>query len=139
MIISAKKGIFIAGADIKEIVTITDLDNGYQFLNKVHEVFSKLANLPFPTIAVIDGACMGGGTEMSLACTYRLASDNPRTKIALPEVNIGTFSRMGRDTTVATIDWPSTQSGYYFNRTQSRWHACVSSGCCRQSDSKGTD
>ncbi len=95
MIQSNKKGIFIAGADIKEIVTITDLDKGIAVSSQGHLVFDKLAALPFPTIAVIDGACMGGGTELSLACTYRLATDNPRTKIALPEVNIGLFPGWG--------------------------------------------
>jgi len=95
LIKSAKNGIFIAGADIKEIVTITDLQTGISVSNLGNQVFSKLAKLPFPTIAVIDGACMGGGTEMALACTYRLASDNPRTKIALPEVNIGLFPGWG--------------------------------------------
>jgi 3-hydroxyacyl-CoA dehydrogenase/enoyl-CoA hydratase/3-hydroxybutyryl-CoA epimerase len=92
---SNKKGIFIAGADIKEIATITDLDEGIAVSTKGHQVFDKLDALPFPTIAVIDGACMGGGTELSLACTYRLATDNPRTKIALPEVNIGLFPGWG--------------------------------------------
>jgi 3-hydroxyacyl-CoA dehydrogenase/enoyl-CoA hydratase/3-hydroxybutyryl-CoA epimerase len=89
LIQSAKKGIFVAGADIKEIVDIYDVEHGYTVSRKGHHVFNKLAALPYPTIAVINGACMGGGTELSLACTYRLATDNPRTKIALPEVNIG--------------------------------------------------
>ena len=95
IIVSAKKGIFIAGADINEIITITDLEKGISVSEQGNNVFSKLANLPMPTIAVIDGACMGGGTEMSLACTYRLASDNPKTKIALPEVNLGLFPGWG--------------------------------------------
>ena len=92
---SNKQGIFIAGADIKEIVTITDLEKGIAVSTQGQQVFDKLAALPFPTIAVIDGACMGGGTELSLACTYRLATDNLRTKIALPEVNIGLFPGWG--------------------------------------------
>jgi 3-hydroxyacyl-CoA dehydrogenase/enoyl-CoA hydratase/3-hydroxybutyryl-CoA epimerase len=95
MIMSNKKGIFIAGADIKEIVNVADLDTGISLSERGHEVFNKVSALPFPTIAVIDGACMGGGTELSLACTYRLATDNPRTKIALPEVNIGLFPGWG--------------------------------------------
>jgi 3-hydroxyacyl-CoA dehydrogenase/enoyl-CoA hydratase/3-hydroxybutyryl-CoA epimerase len=95
LITSGKKRIFIAGADIKEIVDIYDAETGYQVSRKGHEVFNKIASLPYPTIAVIDGACMGGGTEMSLACTYRLATDNPNTKIALPEVNIGIFPGWG--------------------------------------------
>jgi enoyl-CoA hydratase/carnithine racemase len=59
LIMTGKKGIFIAGADIKEIVTITDLDEGVSVSKQGHRVFDKLAALPFPTIAVIDGAYMG--------------------------------------------------------------------------------
>jgi 3-hydroxyacyl-CoA dehydrogenase/enoyl-CoA hydratase/3-hydroxybutyryl-CoA epimerase len=95
LIQSGKKGIFIAGADIKEIVDIYDPEAGYRVSRLGQGVFTKITALPFPTIAVINGACMGGGTEMSLACTYRLATDHPKTKIALPEVNIGIFPGWG--------------------------------------------
>ncbi len=95
LIMSGKKGIFIAGADIKEIENIYDPEPGYDVSRKGHQVFDKIAALPYPTVAVIDGASMGGGTEMSLACTYRLATDNPKTKIALPEVNLGIFPGWG--------------------------------------------
>ncbi len=95
LIISGKNNIFIAGADIKEIETITDPEEGYHVSRTGQDIFNKIARLPFPTIAVINGACMGGGTEMALACTYRLASDHPKTKIALPEVNIGVFPGWG--------------------------------------------
>ena len=95
LIRSVKKNIYIVGADIKEIDTITDLETGISVSSFGNKVFSKITHLPYPTIAVIDGACMGGGTEMSLACTYRLATDNPRTKIAFPEVNIGLFPGWG--------------------------------------------
>jgi 3-hydroxyacyl-CoA dehydrogenase/enoyl-CoA hydratase/3-hydroxybutyryl-CoA epimerase len=95
LIFSAKPGIFIAGADIKEIETITTEEQGFEVSRKGQEVFKKIQALPYPTVAVIDGACMGGGTELSLACTYRLASDNPKTKIALPEVNLGIFPGWG--------------------------------------------
>ncbi len=92
---SLKKGIFIAGADINEILTITNPEDGYQVSRVGQEIFDRFAKLPFPTIAVIDGACMGGGTELALACTYRIASDNDKTKIALPEVNLGIFPGWG--------------------------------------------
>ena len=98
LFMSAKKGIFIAGADINEIKDITDPQQGYEVGKKGHEVFSKIENLPFPTIAVIDGASMGGGTELSLACKYRIASDNPKTKIALPEINLGILPGWGGST-----------------------------------------
>ncbi len=95
LFMSAKKGIFIAGADINEIKDITDPKVGYEVSRKGQEVFNKIEKLPYPTIAVIDGACMGGGTELSLACKYRLASDNAKTKIALPEVNLGILPAWG--------------------------------------------
>ncbi len=95
LILSGKEDKFIAGADIKEILTITSVEKGYEVSRRGQEIFNKVATLPFPTIAVIDGACLGGGTEISLACTYRLASDNPKTRIGLPEVNLGIFPGWG--------------------------------------------
>ena len=95
LIRSTKKGNFIAGADIKEIVDLYDQDVAYSESRKGQIMFNRIAELPYPTIAVINGTCMGGGTELSLACSYRLASDNPETKIALPEINIGLFPAWG--------------------------------------------
>lgn len=95
LIKSEKKGIFIAGADINEILDIYDPEDGYKVSRTGQDIFNKIAALPFPTVAVINGASMGGGTELALACTYRLASDHPKTKIALPEVNIGIFPGWG--------------------------------------------
>jgi 3-hydroxyacyl-CoA dehydrogenase/enoyl-CoA hydratase/3-hydroxybutyryl-CoA epimerase len=95
LIRSAKPGIFIAGADIKEIENIDEMEQGFEVSRKGQLIFDKVTNLPYPTIAVIDGACMGGGTEFSLTCTYRLASDNPKTKIGLPEVNLGIIPGWG--------------------------------------------
>lgn len=92
---SGKKGNFTAGADIKEIVNVYDEDLGYKVSRLGQNIFNKISEFPYPSIAVINGSCMGGGTEISLACTYRLATDNPKTKIALPEVNIGIFPGWG--------------------------------------------
>ncbi|NOX90759.1 MAG: hypothetical protein GXO77_17295 [Calditrichaeota bacterium] len=95
LIFSRKEGIFIAGADVREFLKIDTYELGMRASRGGQEVFHKLSLLPFPTIAVINGACMGGGTEMSLACTYRLATDHPRTRIALPEVRLGILPGWG--------------------------------------------
>lgn len=93
---SAKKDIFIAGADIKQFEpAFKDAALGKAIIDTGQRVFNKLAALPFPTIAAINGACMGGGTELALACTYRLASDNPKTQIALPETTLGIIPGWG--------------------------------------------
>ena len=88
---SAKKNIFIAGADIKEIEKLKDEKEVYEALMEVHEIFNKLENLTIPTIAYINGACMGGGLELALACKYRVLSTNEKTKLAFPEIKLGIF------------------------------------------------
>ena len=91
LIDSAKKDIFIAGADIKEIEKLKNEKEVYDALLEVHDIFNKLENLPFPTIAYINGACMGGGLELALACKYRVLSTNEKTKLAFPEIKLGIF------------------------------------------------
>jgi len=95
LVMSKKPGIFIAGADVHEIEAINDAQTGYEVGRKGQTIFTNFEKLPFPKVAVIDGACMGGGTELSLCCDYRLASDSPKTKIALPEVNLGILPGWG--------------------------------------------
>ena len=88
---SAKKDVFIAGADIKEIEQLTEEKEIFDSLMRVHRIFNKLENLPIPTIAYINGACMGGGLELALACKYRVLSTNEKTKLAFPEIKLGIF------------------------------------------------
>jgi 3-hydroxyacyl-CoA dehydrogenase/enoyl-CoA hydratase/3-hydroxybutyryl-CoA epimerase len=96
VITSAKEGIFIAGADLEQFKPfIKEPSTLSKLIKKGHEVFDKLEALPFPTIAVINGACMGGGLEMALACKYRVVTDNPKTQLSLPEVNVGIFPGWG--------------------------------------------
>lgn len=95
LINSAKKDIFIAGANIKEIEPMNDEKVIYDYLMKVNDIFLKLENLHCPSIAFIDGSCMGGGLELALACTYRLATSNEKTKLAFPEVKLGFFPGFG--------------------------------------------
>jgi 3-hydroxyacyl-CoA dehydrogenase/enoyl-CoA hydratase/3-hydroxybutyryl-CoA epimerase len=95
LIESAKKGIFIAGADINEIKDITDKKTAFNIVREGQNILSKIEALPYPTIAVINGACMGGGTELVLCCDFRVMTDNPKAKIALPEVNLGIIPGFG--------------------------------------------
>ncbi|MEP7155981.1 MAG: 3-hydroxyacyl-CoA dehydrogenase NAD-binding domain-containing protein [Betaproteobacteria bacterium] len=88
-IFSAKENGFAAGADIDEFTTLKSADEAFAFTKLGNDVFDQVAALPFPTLAMIHGFCMGGGTELSLACEYRIADDGPKTKMALPEVMIG--------------------------------------------------
>ncbi|WP_456441772.1 enoyl-CoA hydratase-related protein [Caldithrix abyssi] len=95
LILSKKEGIYIAGADVNAFQKIDTLEMGWQAARRGQLVFHRLSKLPFVTIAVIHGACMGGGTEMSLACDYRLATDHPKTRIGLPEVRLGILPGWG--------------------------------------------
>ena len=63
-----------------------------------HRTFNKLANLPFPTVAAIDGACVGGGCETALAMDWRLISDSKKAQIGLPEVKLGILPAWGGTT-----------------------------------------
>ena len=92
---SAKKDIFIAGADISEIESLDNEQVSYEVVRNGQIILSKISLLPFFTIAVIDGACLGGGFELALNCNYRIATENDKTKIGLPEVNLGVLPGFG--------------------------------------------
>jgi len=89
VILSAKDNGFAAGADIDEFTTLKSADEAYAFTKLGNDVFDQVEALPFPTVALIHGFCMGGGTELALACRYRIVDDGAKTKMALPEVMIG--------------------------------------------------
>jgi 3-hydroxyacyl-CoA dehydrogenase/enoyl-CoA hydratase/3-hydroxybutyryl-CoA epimerase len=91
LLIQSAKSVFIAGADIEEIKMLTYEEEVHTLLLRVHEIFNKLENLKFPSIAYINGACMGGGLELALACTYRVATTSSKTKLAFPEIKLGIF------------------------------------------------
>ena len=92
---SAKPDCFIAGADIGELLALPDAEAATRLNASVHALFDRIAALPVPTVAVIDGACLGGGTEFALACGYRLATDHAKTRIGLPEVTLGIIPGWG--------------------------------------------
>src|SRR5262249_49065013 len=95
---SGKPGSFIAGADIDAIGSITDADRVHELVRRGQMAYGRLAALPCPTVAAIDGICLGGGTELTLACAARLAAEEPRTQIGLPEVMLGIFPAWGGTT-----------------------------------------
>jgi len=92
---SAKPSGFIAGADLKEFQEYDRKGTTNDAIRRGQATFQKLAELPCPTVAAIHGFCMGGGTEISLACRYRVASGDPSTRIGLPEVKLGIFPGWG--------------------------------------------
>lgn len=95
IISSHKKDIFIAGADINEIKSIVTEEEARIKVLKGQEIINKLAKIKIPTIALIDGACLGGGLELALACKYRVAIINKKTQLGLPEVNLGIIPGFG--------------------------------------------
>ncbi len=94
LIRSGKPDTFIAGADVKEFLALSagQIREGSA---RGQALFEQVARLPIPTIAAINGTCLGGGTELVLACDYRLMSDAPKAQIGLPEVRLGIFPAWG--------------------------------------------
>ncbi|SEJ56744.1 3-hydroxyacyl-CoA dehydrogenase NAD-binding domain-containing protein [Frateuria terrea] len=86
---SGKASGFAVGADIKEFVRYAEQDTVLENIRHGQQVFESLARLPCPTVAAVHGACLGGGTELILACRQRIAADDERTRIGLPEVMLG--------------------------------------------------
>lgn len=95
---SAKPGSFIAGADVKAIAAVEDGRAGVEAARQGQALFGRIAALPVPTMAAIQGTCLGGGTELALSCDYRVAADDDRTRIGLPEVQLGILPAWGGTT-----------------------------------------
>jgi 3-hydroxyacyl-CoA dehydrogenase/enoyl-CoA hydratase/3-hydroxybutyryl-CoA epimerase/3-hydroxyacyl-CoA dehydrogenase/enoyl-CoA hydratase/3-hydroxybutyryl-CoA epimerase/enoyl-CoA isomerase len=93
---SGKPGMFIAGADLKELGGARpDPEQARRAVKRGLDIIAGFEKLPFPTVAAIDGSCMGGGLELALGCDYRLASNSPKTELGLPEVKVGLFPGWG--------------------------------------------
>lgn len=85
---SGKRAGFIAGADIEEFKGM-DIPKGRALIKRGWDLFNRLAAVKYPTLALIQGHCMGGGLELALACRYRIVVDEPGSRLALPEVKLG--------------------------------------------------
>lgn len=97
VVTSAKEGNFIAGADVNEFDTIESPSEAETLVKEAQTLFQEWSELPFPTVAAINGACFGGGTELALAMQYRIAADSGVT-IGLPEVQLGILPGFGGTT-----------------------------------------
>ena len=95
VIASGKDHNFIAGADIKMLNTVTSIAAGVAISKKGQDAMNQLAKFPIPTVAAIHGSCLGGGLELAMACTARIASESPKTVMALPEVMLGLLPGAG--------------------------------------------
>jgi 3-hydroxyacyl-CoA dehydrogenase/enoyl-CoA hydratase/3-hydroxybutyryl-CoA epimerase len=92
---SGKSSGFIAGADVKEFLQVTNKQEALIMIKRGQNVFSRIESLSCPTVVMIEGFCMGGGTELALACDYRVALDDSSTKIGLPEIKLGIHPAFG--------------------------------------------
>ncbi|MGH8559476.1 MAG: 3-hydroxyacyl-CoA dehydrogenase NAD-binding domain-containing protein [Methylococcales bacterium] len=92
---SAKSKGFIAGADVKEFTAIKSFEDAHRLVCRGQDVMNQIEALPFPTLVLINGFCLGGGLELALACNYRIAEDDPGTRIGLPEIKLGIHPGFG--------------------------------------------
>ena len=106
IITSAKKSIFVAGADLKTLLQAAKSGEMRGFIEPGQHVFNRLANLKIPTVAAIHGASAGGGYEVALACDYRVVSDAPATRIGLPETGLGLLPAWGGCTRLPRLIGP---------------------------------
>jgi 3-hydroxyacyl-CoA dehydrogenase/enoyl-CoA hydratase/3-hydroxybutyryl-CoA epimerase len=95
ILLSRKESSWIAGADIEEIRRLSTAEEARQMATMGQRVLTRLARLPIPSVAAIDGSCLGGGLELALACTLRVAADSPRTLLGLPEIRLGIVPGFG--------------------------------------------
>lgn len=95
VVASAKPGSFLAGADVREMQEVGDAAEAAATARWGQRILRRLEELPVPTLAAIDGVCLGAGVELTLACGYRLAADSPATRIGFPEVQLGIIPALG--------------------------------------------
>lgn len=92
---SGKDDSFIAGADIDMLAGIDSADAARALSHRGQSLFQRVADLSVPTVAAIHGACVGGGLEFALACSFRIASDAGETRLGFPEVQLGIVPAWG--------------------------------------------
>lgn len=128
VITSAKKKGFIAGADVKEFSQFSSQDEAFDLIRSGQLVFDKLASLSVPTVAMINGFCLGGGYELALACRYRVALKDDKTKIGLPEVKLGIHPGWGGCVRLPALIGPMAAMGIILPGSAVSAHRAVKLG-----------
>ena len=95
VILSDKASGFIAGADVNEFTKLTTEDGALALIRQGHAIFNRLESFKCPTVALLHGFCLGGGMELALACRYRVADSDPKTRLGLPEIKLGIHPGFG--------------------------------------------
>ena len=95
VVLSGKPDTFIAGADISILAACKTADELAALSRGGQESFNRLASIKKPVVAAINGSCLGGGAELALACSYRIASSSKKTKLGFPEVQLGLLPGAG--------------------------------------------
>ena len=110
--ISAKPDNFIAGADINMIGRCRSAQEAETLARQGQQIMAEINALPIPVIAAIHGACLGGGLEMALACHNRICTDDAKTVLGLPEVQLGLLPGSGGTQRLPVLDWRQYRAGY---------------------------
>ncbi|TVS13173.1 MAG: hypothetical protein EA419_02555 [Wenzhouxiangella sp.] len=95
VLMSGKPKSFIVGADVREFDATSDINVLEENVRKVHGLFQRIEDLPFPTAVAFEGYCLGGGLELALCFDWRIALDADHTRIGFPEVNLGIYPGFG--------------------------------------------
>ncbi len=95
MVICSAKDSFCVGADVEMLVDAGDSDELTQLSKSAQQIMDTIEGLPFPTVAAIEGNCLGGGLELALACDFRVAADTDSTRLGLPEIQLGLIPGAG--------------------------------------------
>ena len=95
LVITSGKSGFIAGADVREFGQVASPEEAVPFIRAAHAILARLEALPFPTVAAINGYCLGGGLELAMACRHRVCVDDPKAVLGLPEVMLGIHPGFG--------------------------------------------
>ena len=95
VLISGKPDSFVVGADIKMLCAVSTAQDAERLSREGQAGFSRLEQIRFPVVAAIHGSCLGGGLEWALSCAWRIATDDPKTSLGFPEVQLGLIPGAG--------------------------------------------